>query len=122
MRLSLAIDDFGSGCSSRSYLKRFPIDKLKIDRSFVQSVTADGEDASLVQAIIATAHSLQLTVIAEGVETEDQHDHLHYHGCDQMQGYFFSRPLPAKQIGDLFSASYSRNAERKNSQLPLSFK
>jgi diguanylate cyclase (GGDEF)-like protein/PAS domain S-box-containing protein len=122
MGITLSIDDFGTGYSSLSYLKRFPIDKLKIDQSFVHGITSNPENASLIQAIIAMARSLRLTVIAEGVETEEQYDHLHHHDCDQMQGYFFSRPLPAEQIGDLFKATYRmQTGTQKNKQLPLSF-
>jgi EAL domain-containing protein (putative c-di-GMP-specific phosphodiesterase class I) len=122
MGITLAIDDFGTGYSSLSYLKRFPIDKLKIDKSFVQGLPDNQEDAALVQAIIAMARSLGLTVIAEGVETEEQHDHLHHHDCDLIQGYFFSRPLPAEQIGALFQATYRmKNGGNRHAQLPLQF-
>lgn len=122
MGITLAIDDFGTGYSSLSYLKRFPVDKLKIDQSFVRGITHNPEDASVVQAIIAMAHSLRLTVIAEGVETEEQHDHLHYHDCDQMQGYFFSRPLPAEHIPELFNARYRlKIGADTDIQLQLSF-
>jgi diguanylate cyclase (GGDEF)-like protein len=104
MGLKLAVDDFGTGYSSLSYLKRFPIHTLKIDQSFVRDVTSDGDDASLVTAIIAMGHALQLNVIAEGVETPEQLDFLRRHGCDGMQGYLFSRPLPVEEITRLLQS------------------
>lgn len=95
MGTSISIDDFGTGYSSLSYLKQFAIDKLKVDQSFVRELTRDPSDAAIVVAIITMAHSLGLNVIAEGVETEGQMAYLRSHGCDEMQGYFFSRPVPA---------------------------
>jgi EAL domain-containing protein (putative c-di-GMP-specific phosphodiesterase class I) len=91
--IKLSIDDFGTGYSCLSYLHRFPIDTLKIDRSFVKPINAKGENCEIVRTIIALAHSLGMKVIAEGVETEYQLNHLSNLGCDAAQGYFFSKPL-----------------------------
>ena len=96
--IKISIDDFGTGYSSLAYLKRFPIDKLKIDIAFVREVTSNPDDAAIVLAIINMAHSLKLEVIAEGVEKDAQLSYLRRHGCDEMQGYFFSRPLPEDEF------------------------
>jgi diguanylate cyclase (GGDEF)-like protein/PAS domain S-box-containing protein len=96
--IQISIDDFGTGYSSLAYLKRFPIDKLKIDIAFVREVTSNPDDAAIVLAIINMAHSLKLHVIAEGVEKDAQLAYLRRHGCDEMQGYYFSRPLPEQEF------------------------
>lgn len=97
----IAIDDFGTGYSSLSYLKRFPLDTLKVDRSFVQDISTNPDDAALTTAIIAMAHSLRLTVVAEGVETAAQLAFLQQRQCEIIQGYFFSPPIPVKEMTKL---------------------
>jgi len=96
--VKISIDDFGTGYSSLAYLKRFPIDKLKIDIAFVREVTSNPDDAAIVLAIINMAHSLKLKVIAEGVEKDAQLSYLRRHDCDEMQGYYFSRPIPEDEF------------------------
>lgn len=105
--IALSLDDFGTGYSSMSYLRRFPIDTLKIDRSFVREVASNPDDAAIARAIIALAHSLQLNITAEGVETQEQLNYLETHGCHEVQGYYFSRPVAADALANLLRQEQS---------------
>ncbi len=107
LQLSISIDDFGTGYSSLSYLKKFPLDELKIDRSFIMEVDKDADDKAIVTAIIAMSHSLGLKIVAEGVETKPQLEFLNTLGCDQIQGFFFSKPLPKDEF-PLFAAKMNK--------------
>ena len=104
MGLSIAIDDFGTGYSSLAYLKRFPIQKLKIDRSFVKDIEGENCDAAIAKSIIDLAHNMSLQVIAEGVECLDQSDWLLNRGCDQVQGFYYSKPLSEEQLMTFLSS------------------
>jgi EAL domain-containing protein (putative c-di-GMP-specific phosphodiesterase class I) len=105
--IQIAIDDFGTGFSSLSYLKQFPFDTLKVDRYFVQNIGQDSENSAITLATIQMAHSLNLKVIAEGVETERELDFLSQHGCDEIQGYFYSRPLAQDSFEKLLASKKS---------------
>jgi EAL domain-containing protein (putative c-di-GMP-specific phosphodiesterase class I) len=104
MGVSLSIDDFGTGYSSLSALKSFPISRLKIDKSFVSDLATSQDDQAIAMAVISLGHKLNLRVIAEGVETEAQRDFLRANDCDEMQGYLFSRPVPAERIAEMLAA------------------
>jgi len=112
MGVIVSVDDFGTGYSSMSCLHRFPLDKLKIDRSFIHALSTSSEAAAIVQGIICLAHSLRLKVIAEGVETAEQMHFLRSHGCDQVQGFFLSPPLPALAYEELIRAEVKSLSER----------
>jgi diguanylate cyclase len=112
MGVIVSVDDFGTGYSSMSYLRRFPIDKLKIDRSFIANVMTSADDASIVRAIISLAHGLRLKVVAEGVESADQVSFLQDLGCDQYQGYYFSRPVDSAVFEDMLRGGNAPDFER----------
>jgi EAL domain-containing protein (putative c-di-GMP-specific phosphodiesterase class I) len=94
----IAMDDFGTGYSSLSYLRRFPFDKIKIDRSFVQAITQDESSIEIIRAVIGLGRALHIKVLAEGVETEAQWDMLRSEGCDELQGFLFSKPKPLADL------------------------
>ena len=106
MGVKLAIDDFGTGYSSLSYLKQFPVSKLKIDRSFIHEVAVNPDDAVITTAIIGMAKNLSLKVIAEGVENEAQVSFLRAHQCDEIQGYYFSKPLAVDKVTERLRSEY----------------
>jgi EAL domain-containing protein (putative c-di-GMP-specific phosphodiesterase class I) len=114
MGVRISIDDFGTGHSSLGYLKRFPIDRLKVDRSFVRDLPHNGDDVAITRAVIALAHSLKMTVVAEGVEHQQQFDLLRAEGCDEFQGYFCRPPL---EEGDLLRVLFDERA--RHSRLSL---
>jgi EAL domain-containing protein (putative c-di-GMP-specific phosphodiesterase class I) len=104
----LALDDFGTGYSSLGHLRRFPMDTLKIDQSFVRDLATDADDASLVSAVISMGRSLHMLVVAEGIETQQQLAFLQDHACPEGQGYYFSAPVAAVEFGQLLKRDASR--------------
>ena len=116
----LTMDDFGTGYSSLAYLKRFPFDSVKIDQSFVRGIPQSKDDCAIVEAIIAMAHSLQLKVVAEGVETKEQFEFLRTLSCDQIQGYYFSKPIPSNEVVMLLYKTMTRDAAAAASAAELS--
>jgi EAL domain-containing protein (putative c-di-GMP-specific phosphodiesterase class I) len=113
MGVSLSIDDFGTGYSSLSSLKSFPISRLKIDQTFVRELADNAGDQAIATAVISLGHKLGLRVIAEGVETEAQRAFLREHGCDEMQGYLFSRPVPPERIAEMLAAEPQRQFQQE---------
>ena len=101
--VTIAMDDFGTGYSSLSYLKRLPIDKVKIDQTFVRDIEQDPDDCAIVQAVIAMSHQLKLRVVAEGVCSQGQARFLRERSCDIAQGYLYGRPMPAAEIAEVFA-------------------
>jgi polar amino acid transport system substrate-binding protein len=101
MGVQVALDDFGTGYSSLNYLKRLPIDKLKIDRSFIDDITPGCEGESIIKSVIMLARSMTLTVVAEGVETVEQYEFLKRQNCDLVQGYLLSKPMPPEKLGQV---------------------
>ena len=104
MGIKIAIDDFGTGYSSLATLQRFPLDTIKIDRSYIRDIATRGDDSNLTEAIIAMGKSLSLTVVAQGVETKEQADFLRQHACDEFQGFYFNKPMSADQFTELLQA------------------
>ncbi len=109
--VGISIDDFGTGHSSLAYLKRFPVDKLKIDRSFIENMAVDGSDAAIARSVIELGHSLGLTIMAEGVETQAQLDLLVSYGCEGYQGYLCSRPKRAVDLRALLEDHHARQIQ-----------
>jgi EAL domain-containing protein (putative c-di-GMP-specific phosphodiesterase class I) len=114
--VSIALDDFGTGYSSLAYLKRFPIHTLKIDRNFVKGLPDKRDDVAIIDAILALARSLGIKVVAEGVETEEQHAFLRDHHCHQMQGFLFARPMPSEELDRWLVAN--RSGRTPHAHLP----
>ncbi|WP_259745357.1 EAL domain-containing protein, partial [Pseudomonas protegens] len=115
--VSLSIDDFGTGYSSLAYLKRLPLNTLKIDRSFIQDIPKSTQDMEIVQAIIVMAHTLHLQVVTEGVETLEQQQFLEHYGCDYLQGYLLSHPVPLQDLHRVLDELNQRH-DRLNPRMP----
>jgi len=117
--VKVAIDDFGTGYSSLSYLRRFRVDKLKIDRSFISELDGNTDDAAITTAIISMSKSLKLSVIAEGVENEEQLSFLREHGCDEIQGYYLSKPLEADDISEFLHSANNNEVKKMPRPIPI---
>jgi EAL domain-containing protein (putative c-di-GMP-specific phosphodiesterase class I) len=113
MGVRLSIDDFGTGYSSLSHLQRFPLNMLKIDQSFARDITRNAANASITRAIISLAHGMNLSVLAEGVETEEQLALLRGQGCDEVQGHYFGRPMPGEEFKQLLSRTSQRKRRKR---------
>jgi EAL domain-containing protein (putative c-di-GMP-specific phosphodiesterase class I) len=113
--IQVAIDDFGTGYSSLSYLRKFPVDAVKIDQSFIRQISTAGDDTTIVKAVIGMARGLKLRVIAEGVETPDEVAFLRAYRCDEAQGYYFSRPVPAQQFAMLLKNGTAKSGGARRS-------
>ena len=111
--VKVAVDDFGTGYSSLAYLKTFPVDSLKIDRSFTQGLGDEGDDSAIVRSVVALGHALRLSVTAEGIETADQLAYLQTLECDRGQGYLFARPIPADELAPVLGTVVSRDRPRR---------
>jgi EAL domain-containing protein (putative c-di-GMP-specific phosphodiesterase class I) len=118
--IRISIDDFGTGYSSLTHLKRFPINTIKIDRSFVRDITTDSDDAAIVGAIISMAHNMELNVIAEGVENEEQLEFLRKLHCDEIQGFLFSPPVPHQEAGELLQLDIASRLQSPNPERMVS--
>jgi EAL domain-containing protein (putative c-di-GMP-specific phosphodiesterase class I) len=105
MGVHISIDDFGTGYSSLNYLKKLPIERLKIDRSFIQDIVQDSDDRAIIGAVTSMAHKMGIKTVAEGVETEEQLAFLRDSDCDEAQGFLFSRPLPAAEFNEMIAAA-----------------
>ena len=116
--VQIALDDFGAGYSSLSYLKRIPVDRLKVDRSFVQDIATDADDATIVRTIIALGHNLGLRVVAEGVETLEQIEFLRANDCDELQGYYFAKPMSAQDLEERLKNAKKRLATSREGLPP----
>jgi len=111
MGIRLAIDDFGTGYSSLAQIKNFPINTLKVDRSFIRNIPHNSENKAITEAIIIMGKNLCLTVVAEGVETKEEENFLRQHVCDEMQGFYFSKPIAPDKFADLLRSNHSNSSK-----------